>query len=69
MQDESTKQQESEYLSGKELAAKLGVSIKAVINWTQNGRLPVIKVGRLNRYPKAEINKKLMTGNLLYDKR
>ena len=44
MQDESTKQQESEYLSGKELAAKLGVSIKAVINWTQNGRLPVIKV-------------------------
>lgn len=60
--------QEPEYLDAPQLAAKLNVSLKSVINWTQARRLPVIKMGRVNRYPRIEIERRLLTGRLLLDK-
>jgi excisionase family DNA binding protein len=60
---------EPEYLNGKQLAAKLNVSIKAVVKWTAARRLPACKMGRIWRYPRIEIEKRLLSGNLLYDKR
>jgi hypothetical protein len=61
---------EPEYLSGKQLAGKLNVSIKAVVKWTAARRLPgACKMGRVWRYQWREIEKKLLSGNLLYDKK
>ena len=59
---------EREFLTAPELAIKLNVSLKSVINWTQARRLPVIKMGRVNRYPRVEIEKRLLSGSLLFDK-
>jgi excisionase family DNA binding protein len=60
---------EPEYLTGKQLAGKLNVSLKAIIKWTALKRLPACKMGRIWRYPRREIEKRLLTGNLLYDKK
>jgi excisionase family DNA binding protein len=60
---------EPDYLTGKQLATKLNVSIKAVVNWTAARRIPACKMGRIWRYPRIEIEKRLLSGNLLYDKR
>jgi hypothetical protein len=61
---------EPEYLTGKQLAEKLNVSIKAVVKWTATRRLPgACKMGRVWRYQWAAIEKKMLSGNLLYDKR
>jgi excisionase family DNA binding protein len=62
-------QQEPEYLSARQLAEKLNVSLKAVVKWTQARRLPFVKMGRMNRYPRVEIEKRLLSGRLLFDKR
>jgi hypothetical protein len=71
MSDETTATatQEPEYLTGAQLAAKVNVSIKAVSKWTQARRLPCCKMGRVWRYPVREIDKRLLSGSLLYDKR
>ena len=68
MQNEENSPQEPEFLTAPELAVKLNVSLKSVINWTQARRLPVIKMGRINRYPRIEIEKRLLTGSLLLNK-
>lgn len=62
-------EKEATYLTARQLAEKLNVSLKAVINWTAARRLPCIKMGRMNRYPRFEIEKRLLAGNLLLDKR
>lgn len=54
-----------QYLDAKQLSKKLNVSVKAVIHWTQTRQLPFIKMGRLNRYPSVEIEKRLLSGSLL----
>jgi excisionase family DNA binding protein len=59
---------EKEYLTATELATKLNVSLKSVVNWTQAHRLPIIKMGRVNRYPRVEIEKRLLNGQLLFEK-
>ncbi len=62
--------EEPEYLTGKQLAGKLNVSIKAVVKWTAAHRLPgAYKIGRVWRYQWREIEKKLLSGSLLFDKR
>jgi hypothetical protein len=59
-----------EYLTGKQLAGKINVSLKAVVKWTAARRLPgAYKMGRVWRYQWREIEKKLLSGNLLYDKK
>ena len=68
MNNEETLLQEPDYLTAPELATKLNVTLKSVINWTQARRLPVIKMGRVNRYPRVEIEKRLLSGSLLFDK-
>jgi excisionase family DNA binding protein len=61
--------QELEYLTGKQLATKLNVSVKAVVKWTAARRIPACKMGRLWRYPRIEIEKRLLSGSLLYNKK
>jgi excisionase family DNA binding protein len=53
-----------EYLSVKELSKKLNVSAKSIIHWTQTRQLPSIRMGRLHRYPTADIERRLMSGSL-----
>jgi excisionase family DNA binding protein len=60
---------EPEYLTGKQLSQKLNVSLKAVVKWTAARRIPACKMGRIWRYPRIEIEKRLLSGSLLYDKR
>jgi excisionase family DNA binding protein len=57
--------QEPEFYTGDELAALLRVPRRSVEKWTLQRRLPVVKVGRLNRFPRVEIQKRLLSGNLL----
>jgi hypothetical protein len=55
-----------EYLSPKELAAKLHVSLKSITNWTQARRIPgQIKIGGIWRYSVLEIEKALFAGQFL----
>jgi excisionase family DNA binding protein len=60
---------EPEYLSPKELAKKCNVSLKSITNWTQDRRLPAVKMGRVWRYPRLEIEKRLIGGRLLNEKK
>ena len=69
MENENTKMIEPEFLNARQLAEKLNVSPKSVTNWTQARRLPAVKMGRVWRYPKLEIEKRLLGGKLLFDQR
>lgn len=69
MEIEATRQIESEYLTAQQLATKLNMSLKAIVNWTQARRLPAVKMGRVWRYPRYEIEKRLLSGKLLIDNR
>ncbi len=66
---ETTATAEPEYLTARQLAVKVNVSLKAVTKWTAARRLPCVRMGRLWRYPVREIEKRLLSGSLLYDKR
>jgi excisionase family DNA binding protein len=59
---------EVEYLNARQLAKKLNVSLKAIVKWTATRRLPCCKMGRIWRYPRNEIEKRLVSGKLLLDK-
>jgi hypothetical protein len=67
MQNEENSPHQPDFLTAPELAAKLNVSLKSIVNWTQARRLPIIKMGRINRYPWQEIQKRLLSGNLLFE--
>ena len=54
-----------EYLKAKDLATKLDVSVKAVQKWTAQHRIPCVKIGYHWRYPVVEIEKRLLSGQLL----
>jgi len=58
---------EPEYLTARQLAGKVNVSLKAVTKWTAARRLPCCKMGRVWRYPCGKLKSGLF-GNLLYDK-
>lgn len=60
---------EAEYLTPQQLAKKCNVSIKSITNWTQARRLPAVKIGRLWRYRRVEIEKRLVAGRLLYEEK
>jgi excisionase family DNA binding protein len=62
-------EQEPEYLTTEQLSKKLNVSAKVINKWVQARRLPVIKMGRMNRFPRNEINRRLLSGQLLFDRR
>lgn len=56
---------EPEYYTPAELAELLRVPKRTLEKWTIKKRIPVIKVGRLNRFPRVEIQKRLLSGTLL----
>ncbi len=52
----------------KELAAKLNMSLKWVVKMTQAHRMPgQIKIGRLWRYRRADVEKRLLAGDFLLE--
>jgi excisionase family DNA binding protein len=56
---------EPEYYTPAELAAMLRIPRRTLEKWVLQRRLPVVKVGRLNRFPRVEIQKRLLNGSLL----
>ena len=58
-----------EYLNAGQLAQWLNVSAKSIAKWHGQRRLPYIKVGRLTRFPRHEIERRLLSGKLLYDRK
>ena len=56
---------EPEFYTPEELAALLRIPLRTLEKWTLQRRLPVVKVGRLNRFPRVEIQKRLLNGSLL----
>jgi hypothetical protein len=59
--------QEKELMNSRQLAEYLQVPEKSIRNWQAGGRLSAVsvKVGRLVRYRKTEIEKRLLNGQLL----
>ena len=61
--------QQSEYLTPGQLAAKLNMSLKWVVKHTQARRIPgQTKFGRLWRYRRVEVEKRLLSGTFLKEK-
>jgi|GEM_PF-1402203 excisionase family DNA binding protein len=56
---------EPDFYTPGEMAALLRVPLRTLEKWTLKRRLPVVKVGRLNRFPRVEIQKRLLSGSLL----
>ena|GEM_PF-1722654 len=57
---------EPEYLTGKQLAEKLNMSIRSIVKWTAQHRIPgAVKMGYHWRYSSTEISKRLLSGQLL----
>jgi excisionase family DNA binding protein len=55
----------SDYYTVKELAEKLGVHPNTIMKWRYKNAIPYIKTGRLIRFPKVEIEKRLLNGQFL----
>jgi excisionase family DNA binding protein len=63
----NNKQNESELLTSIELAELLNVPLKTVRAWTLKNRLPVVHCGRLVRFNKSMIERRILSGTLLKD--
>jgi predicted DNA-binding transcriptional regulator AlpA len=62
----SVPEQQAEFFDSASLAAFLGVSVKAVVKWRDQGRLPgQVRCGRIHRFRRSDIEKKLLSGELL----
>lgn len=47
---------EESYLSAREIARRLSVSLKTVMRWAKEGKLPAgVKLGRLRRWRRSEL--------------
>ena len=63
------KKYDSEYLETSQLAMMLNVSKKAIIKWREQGRLAgAVRCGRVWRFNRLAIEKRLLSGKLLLDK-
>ena len=57
---------ESEYLNTEELSIMLNVSKKSIEKWRSQNRLPgQLKCGRVFRFRRLEVEKRLLSGQLL----
>lgn len=54
--DERRSNQSDPLMTAEEVAAHLQVSEGTVNQWVKAGRIPVVKVGRLNRFRRADID-------------
>ena len=52
---------EQRYLSPQELSQYLGIAIQTVYEWTSQKRVPYIKMGRLVRFDRLEIDELMRT--------
>ena len=68
--DQGKKRDEVAFFDTKGLARFLSVSGKTVVKWRDAGRLPgAVRVGRVWRFRRAEIERRLLSGTLLLDAR
>ena len=59
-------EKQTEFFDTAELARYLNVSVKAVVHWRQARRLPgAVRCGRVWRFRRIDIEKKLLSGELL----
>ena len=59
---------ETEFLTVKELANYLNCSEKFIRKHIESRRLPgMVKIGRIYRFRKSEVEKRLLSGRLLTD--
>jgi excisionase family DNA binding protein len=65
MLDSGKKIGEPEFYTPDELSELLRIPKRTLEKWTLQKRLTVVKVGRLNRFPRVEIQKRLLGGSLL----
>ena len=65
MKNNNNTTEEPEFYTPEELAGLLRIPKRTLEKWTLQRRLPVVKVGRLNRFPRIEIQKRLLNGTLL----
>jgi len=57
-----------DFITPRELAATLGVSLRFIHKHTHSGRMPgAVKIGRCVRYRRAEIERRLLNGQLLLE--
>ena len=56
---------EQEYYTTDEVAVKLHVPRRTVEKWVYKKQIPVLHCGRLLRFPRLEIHKRELSGNLL----
>ena len=57
--------EEPDFYTPDELAELLRIPKRTLEKWTLQRRIPVVKIGRLNRFPRVEIQKRLLGGSLL----
>jgi excisionase family DNA binding protein len=63
-----TVKSEPEFLTPKELANMFQISLKAIVKWTQERRIPgQCKIGGRWRYRRLDIEKALLRGTLLHE--
>ena len=65
MENEENGKKEPEFLTPAEMAEMLRVPRRTLEKWVLQRRLPVVKCGRLNRFSRVEIQKRLLSGSLL----
>lgn len=64
------KQIEPEFLSTDELAKLLNISIKTVRKYIETRQLPgMVKIGRLYRFRKYDVEKRLLSGSFLLERK
>jgi len=59
----------NEFFTTEQLAKYLGVSVKAVVKWRDARRIPgCVRCGRVWRFRRSDIEKRLLSGSLLLEK-
>ncbi|HEX2956568.1 MAG TPA: helix-turn-helix domain-containing protein [Chitinispirillaceae bacterium] len=59
---------DSDYITAQQLADYVNCSIKFIRKHIESGRLPgMVKIGRVYRFRKSDIEKRLLSGQLLLD--
>jgi excisionase family DNA binding protein len=58
-----------EYLSRKQTAKMLGISLPTLHEWTMEGRIQAYRIGRLVRYKRADVHAALKSVNCVKHQR
>jgi excisionase family DNA binding protein len=63
--ENTTAKIEPEFYTPSELAAIGNVPLRLIQKWAMAKKIPCVKWGRLNRFPRIEIQKRLLSGSIL----